>query len=240
MSETTKVEIVFRIPGTWDHPTELVKALPPGHHLTEDGLILRDGTPVRFSGCAPDDEFAKVFKQSCRRPPTKAEMQKVKDYKVNIFLSGPGGSMRAARKMMEAGAAVVKAGGAGVFIDNGAIAHGGETWLDLAEDGSPDAVSFAFTCIVGDKKEVRTMGMHAFGLRDIVMDVKDCEETGMDIVAVIRYMAAAEKTVDDAHILANEEGPLYSLKAIESEKLPKDSPMFNPFGRFRLVNVRGG
>jgi hypothetical protein len=39
----------------------------------------------------------------------------------------------------------------------------------MAEDGGPDALSFAFVAIVRGKAEVYTMGMHIMGLRDSVM-----------------------------------------------------------------------
>ena len=45
--------------------------------------------------------------------------------------------LEAARTMMQAGAALLRAGGAGVFIDNSALAHGGQQWLEMTEDGSP-------------------------------------------------------------------------------------------------------
>lgn len=53
--------------------------------------------------------------------------------------------MQAALKMIQAGSVVVRAGGAGVFIDNSALAHGGQQWLDITEDEGPDALSFALS-----------------------------------------------------------------------------------------------
>ena len=93
--------------------------------------------------------------------------------------------------MMQAGAALVRAGGAGVFIDNSTLAHGGQHWLEMTDDGGPDALSFAFVAIVRGKTEVWTMGMHVLGLRDVVMKRTDIEAGGFDIVEVIRYLAAA-------------------------------------------------
>src|SRR3989440_4683602 len=110
--------------------------------------------------------------------------------------------MQAARTMMQAGAAVVRAGGAGVFIDNSALAHGGGHWLAMAEDGGPDALSFAFVAIVRGRAEVWTMGMHVLGLRDVVMKRADAQAEGFDIIEVIRYLARGEKPVGDGHVLA--------------------------------------
>ena len=70
---------------------------------------------------------------------------------------------------------IVKAGGAGVFIDNSALAHGGQDWLEMTQDGGPDALSFAFVGIVRGKTEISTMGMHVLGLGDVVMNRADVE-----------------------------------------------------------------
>src|SRR5262249_43051830 len=163
------ITIALRIPGKWSHPGELIERLPEGHRLTPEVLILPDTTQVDFGAMKPDTQFAQIFRASCREPASEAELATVDGYKVNVLLSGPGGSMEAARTMMQAGAAIVRAGGAGVFIDNCALAHGGQHWLDMTEDGGPDALSFAFVAIIRGKTEVYTTGMHVLGLRDIVM-----------------------------------------------------------------------
>src|SRR5947209_7526986 len=152
------VTIAMRIPGQWSHPKELVQGLPAGWRLTPEALISPDGTEVEFGAVAADDQFAEIFRSSLRQPATADELATVAGYTVNILLSGPGGSMPAARAIMQAGAAVVRAGGAGVFIDNSALAHGGHHWLKMTEDGGPDALSFAFVAIVSGQAEVWTMG----------------------------------------------------------------------------------
>ena len=93
----------------------------------------------------------------------------------------------------------MRAGGAGVFIDNSALAHGGQLWLEMAEDGSPDALTFAFVAIVRGKADVWTMGMHVLGLRDVVTKRQDVEADGFDIVEVIRYLSRGDNPVDDGH-----------------------------------------
>src|SRR5689334_16331935 len=119
MSESPQaVEVVLRIPGNWSHPKELIESLPAGYRLTPETLIMPGGTKVEFNPMPPDDQFAEIFRSSCRQPPTEEELEKVDGYTVNVCLSGPGGSLDAARTMMEAGAAIVRAGAAGVFIDN--------------------------------------------------------------------------------------------------------------------------
>ena len=234
----TPVEIALRIPGKWSGPEEFVRRLPAGCGVTGEALILPDSTQVEFGAVPADDQFARIFRSSCRQPATDEELATVDDYTVNIYLSGPGGSLPAARRMMQAGAAVVRAGGAGVFIDNSALAHGGQNWLAMAEDGGPDALSFAFVAIIGGNTDVWTMGMHVLGLRDIVMKRADIEADDFDIIEVIRYLAQGEKQIDNGHVIADLGGLRFQAFTQDSPEELVGTPMHNPFGRLKLVSIR--
>jgi hypothetical protein len=239
MNETpAPVTIALRIPGKWSHPSELVQRLPEDCRLTADALQLPDGTKVDFGAMAPDDQFVQIFRTSCRNPPTPEELATVDGYLVNLTLSGPGGSLAAAHTMMRAASVLVRAGGAGVFIDNSTVAHGGAQWLDMTEDGGPDALSFAFVAIVQGRAEVYTMGMHVLGLRDVVMNRADAKTKGFDIVEVIRYLARGEKPVEDGHVLADLDGPRFQAFQQDSPKDLARSPLHNPFGRLKLVSMK--
>jgi len=232
------VAIVFRIPGVWTGPEDFASRLPAGCRMSKEGLVLADGRVVEMHAVKADEQFASVFRASCRQPPKAEELAVVDRYAVNVVLEGPGGSLDAARHMMRAAAAIVRAGGAGVFIDNSALAHGGHFWLDLAGDGSPDALTFAFAAIVQGKSEIWTMGMHMLGLRDIVMNRSDVEQGGFDIVDVIRYVAASDKPVDDGHLIGDLDGPRFRATALASPPELSRGPMHNPFGRLKLVPMR--
>lgn len=234
----TPVKITLRIPGKWAHPEELIQRLPAGCHVTAEALILPDTKRVELGTMAADDQFARIFRSSCRQPATEDELATVDGYTVNVCLSGPGGSMEAARAMMQAGAAVVRAGGAGVFIDNSALAHGGRGWLALTEDGGPDALSFAYVAIVRGKAEVWTMGMHVLGLRDVVMKRADADADDFDIIEVIRYLSRGEKPIEDGHVLADLNGPRFQAFTQDSAQGHVGSPIHNPFGRLKLVSMR--
>ena len=82
------VTIALRIPGRWSHPKELIQRLPTGCRLTAETLILPDKTEVGFGAVGADDQFAKIFRSSCREPATADELATVDGYTVNVFLSG--------------------------------------------------------------------------------------------------------------------------------------------------------
>lgn len=232
------VTIAFRIPGPWKEPRELVERLPKGCRCNGEALVFPDGTEVDFGAAPPDDQFAGIFRSSLRQEATAEELATVDEYAVNIFLSGPGGSMESAHTMMKAAAVLIRAGGAGVFIDNSGLAHGGQDWLAMTEDGGSDALSFAFVTIVAGPVEIHTMGMHTLGLRDIVMKRSAVEVGGFDIVEVIRYLCRQEKSFDVGHIVADLDGPRFQAFADGASEFRAGSPMHNPFGRLKLVSMR--
>jgi hypothetical protein len=237
MAAEPAVTIALRIPGPWGHPQELIARLPAGCRLTPDTLSLPDGTQAGFGAARADGQFAQIFRSSLRQPATEEELAVVDRYAVNVFISGPGGSKPAALRVMRAAAAVLHAGGAGVFVDNGALAHGGRDWLAMTDEADSDALSFAFTAIVGGKHDVWTMGLHALGLPDVIMKRSDVEDGGFDIVEVIRYLARGDKPVGDGHVIADLSGPKFRARA---QPAPAElrGPMHNPFGRLRLVSLR--
>ncbi len=231
------VVVDLRIPGRWSQPRDVIKRLPGSCRMTPKGLVLPDGSRFDLGFFPPDKQFPQVFRSSCRHPPTEKELAMVDGYALMVTLSGIGGSMEAARTIMEAAAILVRAGGAGVFIDNSVLAHGGELWLEMAEDGGMDALSFAFAGIVKTNPDIWTVGMHILGLCDMVLKRTDLEKD-FDIVELIRSMVREGKPIRDGHILAGVNGRRFNCCAADGDPITLSLPMRNPFGRFRLTKLR--
>lgn len=237
MDETTP-RITLRVPGDWSHPGELLERLPGGFRLTPEALLLPDGTEIEFNPLAPDEVFPQIFQSACRRPPSDDELGVLARYSVNVGLSADGGSLAAALAMMQAGAAIVRAGGAGVFIDNSALAHGGNDWIAMTDDGGPEAISFAFASIVRGPREVYTMGMHVMGFPDLLMRSADVDERGETVVEIIRYVCGGDRPFEVGHVLVDERAVRFQVVAREGDEFESESPMHNPYGRLKIVSVR--
>jgi len=232
------VETTLRIPGAWAGFDEIANRIPKGFSLCDDGLVMPDGQVIEMFPMKPDNEFPKVFEAACRKPATADELSTVKRYTVNLGLIGPGGSLEAARTMLQAGAAIIQTGGAGVFIDNSMLAHGASLWKQMAAVGDLDAVSFAFVGIVRRKADVHTMGMNVLGKPDVVMSRSDFTEDNDSMIEMIRYVCNSKKAIGEGHLIINEFGPRFKARLIETDDAPVGSYLHNPLGRIQLINVK--
>ena len=230
--------VTLRIPGCWADPRELLQRMPAEFVLHPDMLVAPDGTEFEFNPVPPDEEFPSVFQSACCRPLEEDQRVAIAGYTVNICISGPGGSLAAALAMMQAGAAVVRAGGAGVFIDNSARAHGGEDWIAMTEDGGSDAISFAFVSVIRGREKIYTMGMQVLGFPDLLMRPHLGEEPGESLVELIRYICAGGPAVDVGHVLADEVAPRYQVVARENDQFPPHNVMHNPHGRLKIISIK--
>jgi hypothetical protein len=239
MSETAALpRITLRIPGDWSDVRELLKRLPKGFRLLPETLSMPDETELEFTPMPPDEQFPAIFQSACGRPPTDDELAVLARYTVNVGLSGPGGSLESALRVMQAGAAIVRAGGAGVFIDNSARAHGGGDWMAMTDDEGSDAISFAFTSIIRGDYELYTLGMQVMGFPDLLMRSSDVADRADAMVEIIRYIARGDRQIDVGHLLADELGPLFQVVAREHDTFNPDSVRHNPYGRFKIVSMR--
>jgi len=229
-------EITLRIPGDWEHPGELLERLPSGYRMTPAELVLPDGTQIAFSPLYPDEQFPKIFASSCRRPLPDITQQRLNRYTVNVGLVGPGGSMEAVQRMMRAASVIVEAGGLGVFIDNCALAHTGEDWIRMTEDGGPEAVSYAFTSIVHGDGKLYTVGMQVMGLPNLEMQSSGNREDADSLVEILQVLCSGA-TVDVGHAFAGDSGQQFVITEKTEDDLDPQSPMHNPFGCYKLVSI---
>lgn len=238
MNEPQPVQITFRIPGVWSGFRELFERLPRDYRLSEKGMLLPDGSLIEAYPVPADDQFAKVFRTACRQPPTSEELDAVNRYTANMILIGDGGSIQLAHRMMQAATAILDAGGVGVFIDNSALSHGGENWKQMTEDGSPDAISFAFVSIIRSKQQLKTIGMHVLGYPELELNSDGDSAHEEALISVVRYISCGEKPVGHGHLIIDESGHSYHATESTKGRFDPGSPMHNPFGHLKLIRTK--
>lgn len=231
-------EIGLRVPGAWSSPGQLRDALPAGYRLALGCMVMPGGTRVEILAHPPDDEFPQVFRLACRRQLSRKERGRVDAYKVNLCLIGPGGSKEAVRTMLEAGAALVRAGGLGVFVDNSAVAHWSDDWQALCDQGDDCDAFMAFVATICGTAEIRSLGMHVFGLRDAVL--RRTGDDDVDCHALWGFLGRTlepERPILEGDLVGDAKAPMFRLVREACTRFTPDSPLHNPYGVWRLVEL---
>lgn len=237
-----KVDVTIRVPGFWDTPRQFANSLSDGYRLDGNGydlwLWLPDGGRASLRATERDEGFFDVWLSGCTRQPTETEIAGVQNYRTNLLLTMPGGSLRRARELLKVSAELIRAGGFGAFIDNSGIAHGALDWLDLA-DGADDedggGVFWAFVNTYGDPAELWTHGMHVLGHRDAVMPrTGDDRKDDFTVRNFLAYAYRSGARINDGDPVGNDLGPSHTVRLIEDARVKPGHAMHNPWGRFQL------
>jgi hypothetical protein len=235
ISADPAIEVTLRLPGTWEHPRELVERLPAGCRLTAEELILPTGKRFEFNALDADEDFPGVFAGSCPKLPTEEEREQIENYTVNVCLTGPGGSLEAAYDLMQAAAVLIEAGAAGVFVDNSGISHGATDWLTLTESRHNGGVYWAFVTTVRNDDELYSMGMHILGFPEAVIPRTSDEEIDFRTLhSFLGYSYASGATIKDGDVVGDPILPTFRVYHGPHDRLPPGTPMSNPFGQWRL------
>lgn len=233
--ENVAPEVTLRIPGTWSRPEEFYERLPRGCRCTENSLVLVDGAEFELNVLPADEEFPRIFAGSCPKLPTESERERIENYKVNICLTGRGGSIEAAKRLMAAGAAVLSAGGAGVFVDNSGIAHGATDWLKLHDSADDGGVYWAFIIAARSEDQVYSIGMHILGFRDAIIPATGNHEyDSRTLHSFLGFTAFSGAKLRDGEMVGDPVLPTFRVHTQADDRFEADAPMFNPRGRWRL------
>jgi len=238
-------EINLRVPGPWRSPDELAERLAGegGGFRVDDEYLVNDQAGARFDwGVSPhDDEIHELFAHDGRL--SREEIDRVAAHAVKVHVSGPGGSPVAARAIMAAATALVKAGGYGVMVDNSGNTHGVDDWLALAGDTQPGGLYWAYVSMAGGSEEVFSAGMHCLGFRDAearvpnIPDGPGREEIGFLLHNFLGYCYQSGIPVNDGDPLGDEESALFRARHRPCTRFPAGTPYHNPYGVWFLEPI---
>ena len=237
--------IDLRVPGPWRSPEELVERLAlegAGFRVEGDHFVdAKAGTRFEFGVTPHDDEIHELFAHDGRL--SEEEIARVASYAVKVHVSGPGGSPEAARAVMAAATALVKAGGYGVMVDNSGNTHGVDDWLALAGDPQHGGVYWAYVSMTGGREEVFSVGMHCLGFRDAevpipnIPDGPDRQDMGFLLHNFLGYLSQSGVPVLDGDPLGDEESTLFRARPRPCTRFPPGTPYHNPYGVWFLEPV---
>jgi hypothetical protein len=241
MSTMTDRQIIpvvgIRVPGPWKNVKQLAARLAGGCCFEGEHLVMPDGFPVGFEAKPADRVFPDIFRSACRRPAQKTELAGLDEYKMIAMAVLPGGSTQAAERILETAAHLVRAGGFGVFIDNGAIAHGASDWFELAENrNDADAVFYSFISFAKSAIHIASHGMHVLGQPDAVLDHDSKLDEAIDSLEdFLRACAKGRIAAGNAEFEDTSNQHFRLTKERDHNPFGDRHPIHNPYGRWRLT-----
>jgi hypothetical protein len=230
-------ELALRIPGRWAGPSAVAAALPDGYVLRHGRLVLPDESSVELRSLPPDEAFPTIFACACRGTLDGRTRRSLEEYTANVCLLGPGGSIDAVRRMLTAGAALLRARGLGVFVDTAVLAHERQDWLDMAASDDVYAALAAFVNVLRKDGELFSLGMHAFGERDATVSVAgtDGEAIAGDLLHhFLGYLLISDGAMTDGAVFGTLSGEAVVRAAPPATIAATTSPAYNARGRWRL------
>jgi hypothetical protein len=249
-----RITLLFAVP--FRTPKEFVEAVEkePGYACVAEGLRVPDGGILEIDGRRQDGEFARIVSSSGGgHPPTEDEIRRMEAAPMLLSLTGPGGSIEGAKRMLAAGAMLMRRGASGVLVYNSGVGHGASNWQKLADE--PDAgVHWAYVGTTRDEDgrfgDLRgpclyTTGMHVVGQRDVVVPATGDEQADwFQINNACGYIEQSGRIPVDGDVLtAMLEGeggepprlvPMFRVRCAPCRAFPPGSPMHNPYGLYVL------
>ncbi len=238
--------IQLRVPGPWHKPQALFEALErdgDGWQVDEHGALTHaaTGRKVTLSVTPHDDDLGEVFRGGHHDRMTKEELDRVENHAVKVHVESPGGSAEAARLAVEAAAALVRAGGFGVFVDNSGACHGPGDFLKLAGDPDPGGLYWTFVMLTATRDDMFSFGMHCLGLRDCRLPdpPEDQNAAAFAIHNFLGYTYQSGAIVTDGDALGSPDRPMFRVFQEPFTRAPAGTPMYNPYGVWRLEPLMG-
>jgi hypothetical protein len=228
------IEIALRIPGTWVSQQQFAQSISSDCKISGNSLVLADGFQLEIFFRPRDGQFVEVFRNSCRTEMTAQESEGLRNYRYQVCLAGPGGSMESASAMMRSALPILDAGGTGVFIDNSALSFGGSMWRKMAGVSDTDSVTFGFVNVIRSKQETFTVGMQTIGQPDISLPTTGSGAEDLVLIDLIFKVATEGQTFDQGHSIELPDGQSFKVQKIPDFKVPSGSPIHNPWGRLEL------
>lgn len=240
-----QVTIELRVPGPWVSPEQLAAALADrntGYELG-DGVLIDTLTREEFEiGVTEhDNQLGPIFRGGHQGRMSEEELLAVGAHAVKVHVIGPGGSSKQAQRVMQAAAALVRAGGYGVFVDNSGNCHGPDDFLKLADDPDDGGVYWAFVATTNSERLVFSVGMHCLGYRDVDMydPPGDDYEHWLALNEFMGYMTRSGREIHDGDHAGGGTAPgaglpEFVIRSAPCTRFAEGTAFFNPFGIWQL------
>jgi hypothetical protein len=168
------------------------------------------------------------------------ELEQIARHTFTLYLRGDGGSVDAAREIIDVATALVRAGGLGVKIESSGTAVGRAEWFLRADPEQPAGPYWAFVALLrSHEHNAYSCGMHNFGLRDAITNiVLEPEPLAALVHNFLGLTYQSRPDVSDGDEFSdNDTSLIYRARAEPCVTFPAGHMQHNPYGMWRLELV---
>lgn len=241
--EVMSEQIIIGVPGVWKNHAEVSQALAAqNHNYIFAGFTLMDTTTQDVSFVEMQDydpRLVDVFETLGDSSITDQELEKIAQHRSTLWVLSSDVSIEQARRMMNVGRTLLKAGGLAVKVESSGVAHSAKRWQEFAASDDLLQMYCAYVSLVEGDEYFYSCGMHNFGLPDVSVD----RNAGIaDATRLLNqfnsYQLEDLPQLDEGDYFSlDEHSPRYKLTFEACEVFEPEHPFYNPFGRWHLRSL---
>jgi hypothetical protein len=168
---------------------------------------------------------------------TDGDLEAIGSHTFTLYLSCPGGSVDAAKKMLHATEGLLKAGGLAVKIESTGTAHRADQWAEFCAHDHLGNLLQAYVTYVGSKGVYYSCGMQNLGHPDAMVEADiDPNDAAKLLHAFVGYLLVENPTLKERETFSTDaDGPRYRLFHEPCTMYEEGDLFHNPFGVWKLV-----
>ena len=236
-------QIIIGVPGVWKSQTEISQALAAqSQKYLFAGFTLMDTATQDVSFIEMQDydpRLVDVFETLGDSSITDQELQKIAQHRSTLWVLSSDVSINQARRMMDVGMTLLKAGGLAIKVETSGVAHSATRWNEFAASEAMQPLYCAYVNLIEGADYFYSCGMHNFGLPDVSVssEIGAAEATKL-LNHFNTYQLEDLPQLDEGDYFSlDESARRYKLSFEACELYEPEQPFYNPFGRWHLLKM---
>ncbi|MFJ7850282.1 endopeptidase [Peribacillus sp. NPDC097206] len=233
-------EIIIGIPGVWKNRTELIQAvatqsdgyLLAGHvlHNKEKNITF----PIEVYEYEP--HLKEAFDYASKGAFPESLLTEIDHHTFTVYIIAEVSDFEAVINLIDAGSALLKAGGMAVKIETAGMAHTKEAWQTLQKNPDIIPVYAHFVTIIGEEDHYGSFGMKAFGLPDVVTPNTMSPKDAVTLLSTFNFYNLGERPTftNGQDFRIKSDAPTFTLTSRQDFRYEEDHPFYNPYGLWSL------
>lgn len=239
-----KAQIIIGVPGRWNIRTEMIHAIAAkseGYLMA--GYILQHvekDISFQVEVYDHDPDLTAAFNYAGQDSFDDSLLSEIEQHTFTIYVIADVKGFEDIEDIIEAGAALLKAGGLAVKIETTGLAHSKDKWLDLIQDQDYFPVYSHFVNLIGDEKSYFSCGMKAVELPDVAIPSSTpIEEAAALLNNFNLYNLVESPSFKNGEIFSmDENSPRFNVQLIPDDRYEEEDVFYNPFGILDLTPVQ--